>query len=75
MRKALDEFENNVTVSDALRKLGLNHRTNLLDGMAITFMAHQLIGVSWMVDQENDREKRGGILADAMGKPSHTRDS
>ncbi|KLO18694.1 hypothetical protein SCHPADRAFT_106669 [Schizopora paradoxa] len=67
MRKALDEFENNVTVSDALQKLGLNDRRELLDGMAMTLMAHQLIGVCWMVDQENDREKRGGILADAMG--------
>ncbi len=68
MRKALDEFENNVTVADAVRKLGLSHQNDLLDGMRITLMAHQIIGVSWMVDQENDREKRGGLLADAMGK-------
>ena len=68
MRKALDEFENNVTVSDALRKLGLSDRRELLDGMAMTLMAHQLIGVSSMLDQENDREKRVGILADALGE-------
>jgi len=75
MKKALEEFENNVTVADALRKLDLGHQTNLLDGMRVTLMAHQVIGVSWMVDQENDQDKRGGMLADAMGKRSHTFES
>ena len=35
--------------------------------MRVTLHSHQLIGVSWMVDQERNSPYKGGILADDMG--------
>ena len=38
-----------------------------LPGMEVRLLPHQLIGVSWMVDQERNTPHKGGILADDMG--------
>ena len=35
--------------------------------MEVYLLKHQLIGVSWMIDQERKSEYKGGILADDMG--------
>ena len=40
-----------------------------LPGMEVRLLPHQLIGVSWMVDQERNTPHKGGILADDMGLP------
>lgn len=52
---------------DALEHLGLSHPSDLIQGLEIKLMKHQIIGVSWMLKQEFDRQKKGGILADEMG--------
>ncbi|KAI6022956.1 P-loop containing nucleoside triphosphate hydrolase protein [Pisolithus microcarpus] len=51
------------TVRDAVRKLGLQSDRDLLPGLEVRLMPHQLIGVSWMVDQERASPHKGGILA------------
>ena len=35
--------------------------------MEVRLLPHQLIGVSWMVEQERTSPHKGGILADDMG--------
>ncbi|KAJ9094678.1 hypothetical protein QFC21_005835 [Naganishia friedmannii] len=65
-KDSLDDFAENVTVSDAATKLGLAHMNDLLPGMSVSLMPHQIIGVQWMVDKEKGKN-HGGILADAMG--------
>jgi hypothetical protein len=39
----------NDTVDAAVKALGLKTQGDKIEGMAIPLMAHQLIGVSWMV--------------------------
>jgi SNF2 family DNA or RNA helicase len=39
----------------------------VIEGLAINLMDHQIKGVSWMVDRENNKSSNGGILADDMG--------
>jgi SNF2 family DNA or RNA helicase len=53
-------------VDKSLVQLGLDSLQDTMPGMEIRFLAHQAIGVSWMVAQEEGRTK-GGILADEMG--------
>ncbi|CAG8801364.1 2784_t:CDS:2, partial [Racocetra persica] len=60
----LDE-SNHTPVGDAMRKI--NARKGIVPGLSIQLMDHQVIGVSWMVDQETKEKVRGGILADDMG--------
>ncbi|KAJ9123749.1 hypothetical protein QFC24_003523 [Naganishia onofrii] len=65
-KDSLDNFSENVTVSEAATKLGLTHMNDLLPGMSLPLMPHQIIGVQWMVDKEKSKH-HGGILADSMG--------
>ncbi|KNZ58842.1 hypothetical protein VP01_1850g5 [Puccinia sorghi] len=61
------DFTHNATVTSARKELGLTEGDDqLLDGLAIQLMAHQLIGVAWMVKQEKSKNM-GGILGDEMG--------
>ncbi|KAG1894583.1 SNF2 family N-terminal domain-containing protein [Suillus fuscotomentosus] len=55
------------SVKDAIRNLGLQSDKDLLPGLEVRLLPHQLIGVNWMVDQEKKSPYRGGILADEMG--------
>ncbi|KAG1873411.1 SNF2 family N-terminal domain-containing protein [Suillus tomentosus] len=55
------------SVKDAIRNLGLQSDKDLLPGLEVRLLPHQLIGVNWMVDQEKKSPHRGGILADEMG--------
>lgn len=73
MNKALDDFKDVMSVTDAQVKLQLANQDDCLNGMSVRLLPHQIIGVSWMVDQEKDSDKNGGILADAMGNglPRH----
>ncbi|KAL1744579.1 SNF2 family N-terminal domain-containing protein [Schizophyllum fasciatum] len=61
-----EQFEDNATVEQAHKKLGLKTQYQLLKGMQVPLMAHQAIGVAWMVDRERSKMK-GGCLADEMG--------
>ncbi|KAL4077807.1 SNF2 family N-terminal domain-containing protein, partial [Scleroderma citrinum] len=51
------------TVQQAIRKLGLQSERDVLPGLEVRLLPHQLIGVSWMVDQEKISPHKGGILA------------
>lgn len=65
--KAIDNSSHGVTVKSAMEKLGLQSKRDLLPGLEIRLLPHQLIGVSWMIDQERNGPHKGGILADEMG--------
>ncbi|KAI9339258.1 SNF2 family N-terminal domain-containing protein [Pilaira anomala] len=38
-----------------------------VEGLRCHLMDHQIKGVSWMIDRENNKSSNGGILADNMG--------
>ncbi|PFH46796.1 hypothetical protein AMATHDRAFT_7394 [Amanita thiersii Skay4041] len=59
-------FDGNATVEDARAKLGLNSQYELLPGMAVALLPHQIIGVAWMKEKESGILK-GGALCDEMG--------
>ena len=50
----------------ALKFLGLKNLDDKLSGMEVSLMAHQVLGVAWMVDKEKS-VFLGGCLADEMG--------
>ncbi|KAJ6486844.1 SNF2 superfamily protein [Mycena sanguinolenta] len=60
-------FDGNVTIDKALEKLGLGSTHELLPSLDIPLMPHQLLGVAWMVDNEQVKSIKGGCLADEMG--------
>ncbi|KAF7349219.1 putative ATP-dependent helicase C23E6.02 [Mycena sanguinolenta] len=60
-------FDGNVTIDKALEKLGLKSSHGLLPSLDIPLMPHQLLGVAWMVDNEQVKSIKGGCLADEMG--------
>uniref|UniRef100_A0A8H7XLY1 Uncharacterized protein n=1 Tax=Psilocybe cubensis TaxID=181762 RepID=A0A8H7XLY1_PSICU len=60
------ENTSNVTVKDAMKKLGLKDKRDLIPGLEVRLLGHQAIGVAWMLEQERGTNK-GGILADDMG--------
>ncbi|KAI0089494.1 SNF2 family N-terminal domain-containing protein [Irpex rosettiformis] len=62
-----ESFDQSSSVTDSLRKLGLRDIFQPLSGMKVALMPHQAIGVSWMLEKELDRKRRGGLLADEMG--------
>lgn len=62
-----EEFDQNVDVNVCLEKLGLSALGDKLPHMECALMAHQVLGVAWMVDKEAQRTLRGGILGDDMG--------
>jgi hypothetical protein len=59
---AMEDFQEMPKVVDAAHKLGLETTSDLIPGLEVQLMPHQLIGVSWMVEQETKKIK-GGILA------------
>ncbi|KDQ22579.1 hypothetical protein PLEOSDRAFT_1109681 [Pleurotus ostreatus PC15] len=61
-----EQFDGNARVDTALETLGLTGQYQLIPGMQIALMPHQIIGVAWMVNKENSYFK-GGILGDEMG--------
>ncbi|KAI0070881.1 hypothetical protein K474DRAFT_1737680 [Panus rudis PR-1116 ss-1] len=65
--KQIDNLSHGLTVQKAMEKLGLRNKRDLIPGMEVRLLPHQIIGVSWMVDQEKVSQYKGGILADDMG--------
>lgn len=67
LQKAADDmFDHTSTVEDAAQKIGLTREKPTPPSMVCRLMAHQLMGVAWMVEQENS-DSYGGILGDEMG--------
>ncbi|KAJ7275100.1 SNF2 superfamily protein [Mycena rebaudengoi] len=62
-----EQFDGNASVENALEKLGLQSKTDLLPSLDIPLMPHQLLGVAWMVELEKKKGMQGGCLADEMG--------
>ncbi|KDQ52340.1 hypothetical protein JAAARDRAFT_210552 [Jaapia argillacea MUCL 33604] len=65
--RSIDNLSHGVTVKDAMKKLGLRDNRDILPGMEVRLLPHQVIGVSWMLDQELKSPYKGGIMADEMG--------
>jgi hypothetical protein len=53
-------------VDKALKFLGLKNLDDKVPGMEVSLMAHQALGVAWMVEKEKSIFL-GGCLADEMG--------
>lgn len=51
MHRALEEFKDVTSVTDAQKKLNMQTENDLLDGMRVRLLPHQIIGVAWMVAQ------------------------
>ncbi|KAJ7468732.1 SNF2 family DNA-dependent ATPase [Mycena latifolia] len=64
--RSLDNLSQEITVKGAMRELGLNDLKDLLPGLEVRLLPHQVIGVAWMLKRERSQDK-GGILADHMG--------
>ena len=62
----VETFDGNASVEKALKFLGLKNLDDKLPGMEVSLMAHQALGVAWMVDKEKS-VFLGGCLADEMG--------
>ncbi|KIP06767.1 hypothetical protein PHLGIDRAFT_30351 [Phlebiopsis gigantea 11061_1 CR5-6] len=63
----LDNASHGISTKEAMKYLGLQDKMDLLPGMEVRLLPHQIIGVSWMLKQECDTRNKGGILADDMG--------
>jgi hypothetical protein len=64
---ALDDWSEDSDVEGALKMLGMESLNDKFKGLEINLMAHQVLGVAFMLEKERNRKFRGGILADAMG--------
>ena len=60
---AMEDFQETPKVVDAAHKLGLGSTSDVIPGLEVQLMPHQLIGVSWMVEREAKANIKGGILA------------
>ena len=60
---AMEDFQETPKVVDAAHKLGLDSTSDVIPGLEVQLMPHQLIGVSWMVEREAKANIKGGILA------------
>lgn len=61
-----ETFDGNESVEKALMYIGLRNLQEKIPGMDITLMAHQAMGVAWMLEKEKSG-LLGGCLADEMG--------
>ncbi|KAG9039667.1 hypothetical protein FS837_000944, partial [Tulasnella sp. UAMH 9824] len=55
------------TVQEALENIGMQESGDLLPGLDVRLLPHQIVGVSWMLNKERNHREMGGILADDMG--------
>ena len=65
--EALQDFHEDNDVAKAATELSLADMSDVLNGMRISLMPHQILGVAWMVKREKLTRKAGGILGDEMG--------
>jgi len=62
----VETFDGNASMDKALKHLGLKNLNDKLPGMEVSLMAHQVLGVAWMLEREKGIFL-GGCLADEMG--------
>lgn len=55
------------TVQEALENIGMEEAGDLLPGLDVRLLPHQIVGLSWMLNKERNHREMGGILADDMG--------
>ncbi|ORZ19446.1 P-loop containing nucleoside triphosphate hydrolase protein [Absidia repens] len=64
------------TDSDQLKQRGLTEEDLHMEGLTITLLPHQVEGIRWMKDREDNEYSSGGILADVsymgLGKTIQT---
>ncbi|KAN0118821.1 SNF2 family N-terminal domain containing protein [Russula decolorans] len=65
--KSIDNLAQDMHVKDGMKYLGLKNAKDILPGMEVRLIPHQIIGVSWMLMQEKETKYKGGIMADEMG--------
>ncbi|ESK86005.1 snf2 family dna-dependent atpase [Moniliophthora roreri MCA 2997] len=65
--KGINNASHGLTVKGSMKKLGLRDEDDILPGLDVRLLRHQMIGVAWMLDKELKSKDKGGILADDMG--------
>ncbi|KAI0290312.1 SNF2 family N-terminal domain-containing protein [Russula brevipes] len=65
--RSIDNLAQDMQVKDGMKYLGLKDAKDILPGMEVRLIPHQIIGVSWMLMQEKETRYKGGIMADEMG--------
>jgi SNF2 family DNA or RNA helicase len=63
----LDELDSTSSSSSSSEEEEEEEEEGYVEGLTINLMNHQIKGVSWMIDRENNQSSNGGILADDMG--------
>ncbi|KAG7087376.1 hypothetical protein E1B28_013349 [Marasmius oreades] len=64
--KGINNASHGITVKIGMEELGLKSPQDILPGLDVRLLRHQMIGVAWMLRKEKSDDK-GGILADDMG--------
>ncbi|KAF9265070.1 hypothetical protein L218DRAFT_1076057 [Marasmius fiardii PR-910] len=64
--KGINNVSHGITVKIGMEELGLSSQDDILPGLDVRLLRHQVIGVAWMLQKEKS-DDRGGILADDMG--------
>ncbi|KZV69422.1 hypothetical protein PENSPDRAFT_676105 [Peniophora sp. CONT] len=75
--KSLDNFASKMKVAQGMEYLGLRTQKDLLPGIEVRLLPHQIIGVAWMLMQErndHDRKTVQMIATMAMNMPDMNED-
>ncbi|KAH9990105.1 SNF2 family N-terminal domain-containing protein [Russula vinacea] len=61
--KSIDNLAQDMHVKDGMKYLGLKDAKDILPGLEVRLIPHQIIGVSWMLMQEKETKYKGGVMA------------
>ncbi|KAF9074434.1 SNF2 family N-terminal domain-containing protein [Rhodocollybia butyracea] len=64
--QSINNVSHGLTVKTAVEKLGLEDANDILPGMNVRLLPHQLIGVSWMLEREKSKDRKV-LVSDDMG--------
>ncbi|RCH96451.1 hypothetical protein CU097_000405, partial [Rhizopus azygosporus] len=62
-----DDFKQGSIEEGQEQEEGDGEDDGYIEGLTVQLMEHQVQGVNWMIDRENNEKSQGGILADDMG--------